>query len=123
MNNDEFKQKFYERLYKYALRIVLFVDKLNNDRVCRILGDQLLRSGTSIVANITEAKAASSKRDYINFYNHALKSANETILWLNLLNDSNKGNGEYISELLKETKELANILGASLITMRNKRKI
>lgn len=120
---NNYKKEFYQRVYKYGLEIIKLVESLDNDRVARILGDQLLRSGTSIVANIIEEKSASSKRDYINFYHHALKSANETKLWICYLRDANKINKEDSEKILKETNEIANILAASILTMKNKRKI
>jgi four helix bundle protein len=120
---NNYKKEFYQRVYKYGLEIIKLVESLDNDRVARILGDQLLKSGTSIVTNIIEAKSASSKRDYINFYHYALKSANETKLWICYLRDANKINKENSEEILKETNEIANILAASILMMKNKRKI
>ena len=116
---DNFKEEFYKRVYKYALEIVKFVNILPKNAATKVLGNQLLRSGTSISANIIEAKAASSKKDYINFYLHALKSANETKLWLSLLRDSESSITKSATDLLKETCEIANILGRSVITMKN----
>ncbi|KAF0121585.1 MAG: hypothetical protein FD151_1162 [bacterium] len=84
------------------------------------MGDQLLRSATSIGANIIEAQAASSRKDFRNFLNHALKSANETKFWLGLLRDSGKKTGEEINPLMKEAKELANILASSILTLKGK---
>lgn len=71
-------------------------------------------------ANIIEAKSASSKKDYINFYTHALKSANESKLWISLMKDSAKIDEKVADELLKETTEISNIIGASIITMKKK---
>lgn len=122
MEND-YKKQFYQRVYKYGLDIIKLVEILPKDKTCNVLGNQLLRSGTSVVANIIEAKSASSKKDYINFYQHALKSANETKLWICYLRDSQKIDKEQSNKILKETEEIANILAASVITMKNKRKI
>ncbi len=119
----DFKQEFYKRTYLYAVEVVGFVSRLPKDSASHILGQQLIRSGTSIAANLVEAKAASSKKDYINFYQHALKSANETKLWLGLLRDTNRVNNLEADKLLKETSELANILASSIITMKGKNKI
>ncbi|GBE17163.1 hypothetical protein BMS3Abin15_00999 [bacterium BMS3Abin15] len=122
-HKGNFKEEFYARAYRYAMDIVKFVDKLpKSDNASQVIGKQLLRSGTSVVANLIEAKAASSKRDYINFYTHSLKSANESKLWIALLRDTKKANKEEADKLLQETKEIANILAASIITMKNKRK-
>lgn len=119
----DFKQEFYKRTYLYAVGVINFVGKLPKDSASHILGQQLIRSGTSIAANLIEAKSASSKKDYINFYQHALKSANETKLWLGLLRDTNRVNRLEAEKLLKETSELANILASSVITMKGKNKI
>lgn len=121
---NSFKDEFYKRLYKYAINTVKFVDKLDKrDSAAQIIGKQLLRSGTSVAANLIEAKAASSKKDYINFYTHSLKSANESKLWICLLRDTKKTSRQGCDSFLLETKEIANILAASIITMKNKRKI
>ena len=88
-----------------------------------MISDQLLRSATSIGANIVEAKSASSKRDYIKYYEIALKSSNETRYWLGLLRDALDVDKIEVNKLLKETGELANILAASLLTMKSKKQI
>lgn len=91
-----------------------------NDDLCRVARDQLLRSGTSIGANYIEAIAGSSEKDFTNFLSHSLKPANESKFWLALLRDSNKGDKNKINELLKELIEIANLLGSSIRTLRNK---
>ena len=73
------------RAYKYALLIMSLVYNLPQKRSVQIIADQLLRAATSIGANIIEAQAASSRRDFVNFMNHSLKSANECKFWLGLL--------------------------------------
>ena len=82
-----------------------------------------MESATSIGANTIEAKSASSKKDYIRYYEIALKSANETKYWLGLLRDALDADKNEINKLLKETGELANILAASLLTMKGKKQI
>lgn len=119
MKNTREQLKY--RAYKYSIRIVRFVAKLPNERIYWVITDQLLRSATSIGANILEAQAASSKRDFIRFYEIALKSANETKYWLGILRDGTNTDKEEINELLEETKQLANILGASLLTLKGKK--
>ena len=109
-----------QRTYLYALDIIRFLDTLSRDYVTQTIGKQLLRSATSIGANVVEAKASSSKKDFANFYNHSLKSANETKFWLGLLHDSGKAASQHVKPLLDETAELSNILASSLLTMREK---
>jgi four helix bundle protein len=115
------KQDLYKRVYLYALKVIKFIKKLPKDSTSQIIGNQLLRSGTSVSANLIEAKSASSKKDYINFYQHALKSANESKLWVGLLRDTNKVDKKEVEELLKETSEIANILASSILTMKGKK--
>ena len=123
MQNDrlKFKDKFKRRVYNFALDIISFVDQLPEKQTSSIMGHQLLRSATSIGANVIEAEAASSRKDYTNFFSYALKSANETKFWLALLMDSGKADKSKANRVLKEVNEIANILGASILTLKGKR--
>jgi four helix bundle protein len=99
--------------------------KLPNGPVIREVKSQLTRSGTSIGANYFEARGASSKKDFQNFFAIALKSANESIFWLNVLKDVGFISKEIEKEhqdLVSETKEIAKILASSILTMKGKRK-
>ena len=117
----KFKNDFKRRLYNWVLRLIKFIDKLPKDSVCSVMGKQLLRSGTSILANYIEANSASSKKDFINFFTYALKSANESKVWLALLRDTSKGDKPELEWLLKELVEIANILASSLLTLKGKK--
>ena len=120
-DNAKFKNEFKKRLYNWVIRLIKFIDKLPKDSVGAVMGKQLLRSGTSILANYIEANSASSKKDFINFFTHSLKSANESKVWLSLLKDVGKGDGEEIESLLKELVEIANILASSILTLKGKK--
>ena len=111
-----------KRSYNYALDIIKFLDTLPKDYIAQTMGKQLLRSATSIGANIIEAYAASSKKDFANFYGYSLKSANESKFWLGLLKDSNKASLEKTNPILTETNELSNILASSILTINGKNK-
>ncbi len=73
-NGNDFKL----RSYKFTLGVMKLIETLPDRKVYWSLGDQLFRSASSIGANIIEAKSASSRRDFIKFYEISLKSANET---------------------------------------------
>jgi len=121
-DNEKFKSEFKKRLYRFVLRLIKFIDSLDRkDPACRIIGDQLLRSGTSILGNYTEAKSASSKKDFINFFTHSLKSANESKMWLTLLRDAEKGDRKEIDYLLAELIEIANVLATSILTLKGRK--
>jgi four helix bundle protein len=110
------------RTYEFSLKIIKFIDRLPNDMSTGIIARQLLRAATSIGANIIEAQASPSRKDFTNFFNHSLKSAHETKYWLCLLRDTSKANQETVKTLIKETDEIANILGSSIITLKGARK-
>lgn len=120
--NLKFKTDLKKRAYIFALNIIELIDSLNKkDLSIQVISKQILRSGTSIGANIIEAQAGSSKKDFTNFLTYALKSANETKFWLCLLRDSNKATKTEIENLLDECNQLANILGSSILTLKGKR--
>ncbi|GAH30486.1 unnamed protein product, partial [marine sediment metagenome] len=112
--NSKYKMKLKDRTYQYSIKIIEFLDNLPKDNSAQIISKQLLRSATSIGANIVEAQASSSKKDFTKFFNYSLKSANESVYWLSLLKDAKKINNNQIEYLLNETKELAKILGSSI---------
>ncbi|MEK9148566.1 MAG: four helix bundle protein, partial [Candidatus Desantisbacteria bacterium] len=77
-DNAKFKIEFNKRLIRFSLEAIKLCQEVRKDRNLWTLADQLIRSATSIGANVTEAKASSSKLDYLKFFQIALKSANET---------------------------------------------
>ena len=109
------------RSYSFALKIIDFTDGLDwKSPSLQVMAKQLMRSGTSIGANIKEAQSASSTKDFINFYYYALKSANETVFWLNLLLDSKKASEDKIKDLIREANELCNMTAAAIMTLKSK---
>ena len=122
-HNVKLKTNVKYRSYVFSVTIIKFIDTLPYKQSIKIIKDQLIRSSTSIGANIFEAKSSSSKRDFIKFYTISLKSANETKYWLCLLRDTTENYKDKIQELLKEVNEMSNMLGSSLLTLKNKRKL
>jgi len=123
MQNDKvkFKIEFKKRLYSFILKLIEIIENLPKDRVCYILGDQLLRSGTSILGNYIEGQAASSKKDFIKYFEISLKSANESKVWLTILRDKNKIQKDRSEWFINELNEIANIFGSSVLTLKGKR--
>jgi len=119
--NQKLKIEFKIRVYSYTVESLKFLNNIPDNKINKIIFNQLIRSLTSIGANIIEAKACNSKKDFARYFDISLKSANETKYWLCLLRDTdNSINKVKIEETLKETTEISNILAASLLTMRNK---
>jgi len=111
------------RAYLFSLKIICLVKNFPQNKIYLIFTDQLLRAATSIGANLIEAKASSSKRDFIKFYEIALKSCNETIYWLYLLRDSKLIKKEKTEPLIDEATEISKMVGSSLLTLKGKNKV
>jgi four helix bundle protein len=100
-----------ERSFNFALRIVKVCHVLDEKPgISRTLGRQLLRSGTSIGANIEEGFGAQSEADYLTKCSIACKEARETHYWLRLLSASEMLPANRLTELLQECDELVAIL-------------
>lgn len=107
----EKKIDIIERTYKFALRIVNLVRTLPKETAGFELGRQLIKSGTSIAANVEEAQGAFSKEDFIYKMQTAFKEARETNLWLRLIRDSKLvGQSKELESLIQESIEIRNIL-------------
>jgi four helix bundle protein len=120
-DKEKFKKEFKQRMYTWVLKLVLYIEKLPQGIASSVMGKQLMRSGTSVLANYVEASAASSKKDFTNYFTHALKSANESKVWLALLRDTGKGSKQEVEWLLGEVTEIANMLAGSILTLKGKR--
>ena len=103
------------RAFYFSRDIVLFIGRQKYDRIYFSLFDQLIRSSTSIGANLFEGISGASKNDFIKFHVIALKSANETKYWLSLIKETLELDKESLSIFLKEANEIANIIASIII--------
>jgi len=83
--------------------------------------DQLIRSAGSVGANLTESKHSDTIREYVRYYDIALRSGNETLYWMNLLKDTLEEETDEISTLIVELKEILKVLAQSVKTLRKNR--
>ena len=111
------------RAFYLSIKVINFIDFLPNKQSIRIICDQLIRSITSIGANIVEAKSSSSKREFLNYFQISLKSANETKYWLALFGKLLPDKLKEISIFIKEVDEISKIVGSSVLTMKGKRQL
>lgn len=114
-NDDEKPYNIRHRCFYFSKEVVLFVKECRYDKIYSSLFDQLIRSATSVGANVVEGKAGSSKKDWMKFLIIALKSANETKYWLCLLKETMDVNKVAVNVLLKEAEEIAKIIGSIII--------
>jgi|WetSurMetagenome_2_1015567.scaffolds.fasta_scaffold132689_2 four helix bundle protein len=111
-----------ERTFRFALDIVRFCHALDaRPGVARALGRQLLRAGTSIGANVEEAHAGQSRADFVSKQAIALKEARETVYWLRLVAAAGLAPDDGCGGLIREARELANILGAIVVKTKSSR--
>jgi len=104
-----------DKSYKFALKIIELYQTLCEQREF-VISKQLLKSGTSIGANVEEATAAQSRKDFISKMSIASKEARETNYWLRLLKDSKMCNGINLHNYLDESEEIIKIITAIVKT-------
>ncbi len=107
-----------KRSYYFALEVVRFINSVDRRRVNLSLTDQLLRSATSVGANLVEATAAHSKRDFIKYYEIGLKSANESKYWLCLFRDGLDVDKDKVKALLQEAVEISQIVATIVVKLK-----
>ena len=108
-----------QKSYDFALQIVQLY-KLLVDKKEFVLSKQILRSGTSIGANIHEAVASQSKRDFIHKLSISVKEARETQYWLNLLKDSDYITASEFKKLNGSCDEIIKILNSIILTTKER---
>ena len=115
MKQDELSKKSF----RFSLRIVALSDFLTV-RKDFVISQQILKSGTSIGANIVESKQAESKRDFIHKLSIANKEAAETEYWIQLLRGSGKITGTQADSLLSDCNVLQRMLTSSIKTLKSR---
>jgi len=107
-----------KKSYLFAIRIVKLSQHLQVEKKEFVLSKQILRSGTAIGAIIREAEFAQSNADFISKFSIALKEANETDYWLDLLKDTELIEIKLFDSLAKDCKELLSMLVSSIKTLK-----
>ncbi|MBN2485341.1 MAG: four helix bundle protein [Bacteroidales bacterium] len=109
-----------QKSYRFALEIVKLYKLLSETKKEFTLSKQILKSGTSIGANVNEAMESVSKADFVNKLSISLKEARETAYWLNLLKDSDYLPSDEYQDLNSECNEIIKILKSIIITTKDK---
>ena len=118
---DDGKNEILDLSFKFAVRIVNLYKHLKKEKQEYVLSKQLLRSGTSIGANITEAQDAQSKKDFISKLSISLKEAKETRYWILLLIETEylPQNSENVKSLQNELISIIKLLTSILISAKS----
>ncbi|MFP8487508.1 four helix bundle protein [Gracilimonas sp. Q87] len=112
------KNNLYDKSYAFAIRVVKGYQFLSKEKREFVISKQLLRSGTSIGANVAEANGAISKSDFSSKMSIAYKEALESKYWLNLLKDTDFINKKTFESMHDDADELCRILFSILKTTR-----
>jgi four helix bundle protein len=116
------KSDLPDRTKDFALRIVRLCQVLDEKPgVNRTLGNQLLRSGTSVGANVAEGGGAQSEADFLTKYSIAVKEARETQYWLDLITKAELVPENQLTDLKQESSELVAILTAICKKLKEKK--
>ncbi len=117
------KNVIYEKSFNFAIRIVNLSKYLRQEKREFMISQQLLRSGTSIGANVSEAVEGQSRKDFISKISIALKEANESKYWIDLLSATNYLTEEMRKNLLNDLEEIIKILVSILKTSKSNSKV
>ena len=113
---DETQMK--NRTKEFAKKIIRLCRKLPNDREGRLIGNQIFRSGTSVASNYRSACRARSKAEFISKLSIVEEEADETLFWLELINEMKILDETFIESLMKECNEIIAIIVSSIKTAR-----
>lgn len=114
MDENEFK----DRTKKFALHVIKLVESLPNERTADVLGKQLLRSATSVASNYRAACRAKSMTDMIHKLSIVEEEADESLLWMELLVESERVGASRLSALMVEGKEILAMIAATIKSLR-----
>lgn len=106
------------RTKKFAIRIIRLTQELKKYNVDYPIVRQILRSGTSVGANVREAKASSTKKELIRYYEIALRSANETDYWMDVIEEGYQLNTDLMKNDKNELIEISKVLGSIIINLK-----
>lgn len=120
---NTFKQQFKKRCFQFSLAILRISEQLRTKRINWSLIDQLIRSATSVGANIVEGGNSTSKKEFINYFQIALKSASETLYWLSLLKETNPEHIKEIDILIQECIEIKKMISTIILNTKSNSKI
>ena len=107
-----YQNNIVQRTFLFGVNIVRLSQSIPKTAAGLALSNQIVRSGTSVGANVEEAQDGLSKKDFIHSMNIALKEARETNYWLRILSESNVINSQENERILNESVEIIKILTA-----------
>jgi four helix bundle protein len=112
------KEELKDRTKKFALMIIKLVNELPNTKTGNTIGNQIIRSGTSVASNYRSSCRARSIADFVSKITIVEEECDESLFWLELINESGIYNSKLLDKIIKEANELTAIFTASGKTAR-----
>jgi four helix bundle protein len=122
MNSELPAAPISARTKAFALRVIRVFAALPKTDVARVLGRQMLRSGTSVGANCREAFRSRSEAEFVSKLEIVLQELDETMYWIELLVEAGTIRSARVRSLLDEANEIASILVSSVLTVKRRRR-
>ena len=119
---NSFKQQFKKRCFDFSIKVLQLSEVLRRKKINWVIVDQLIRSATSIGANIVEGGISTSRKEFVNYFQIALKSASETLYWLALLAEVNEDQKEELNRLIQECTEIKRMLSTIILNTKSNSK-
>jgi four helix bundle protein len=113
-------QDIRDRTFEFACRVARLAPRLAPQPGIRCIVDQLVKSGTSVGANLEEARSGSSRRDFIRYVEISLREARETLYWLRVCVALDLGPRDELEHLRLEGEQIARILGAIVVNTKRR---
>ncbi|MEK7062003.1 MAG: four helix bundle protein [Patescibacteria group bacterium] len=120
-SNNNPKNLLKNKCFKFSIDIMHFAKSFKFDSINHILLNQLVRSATSVGANIVEAFGSGTKKGFLNYFSIAYKSAKETIYWLYIFRETKIGDQKELEKLIEQCTQLNKMIAASILTIKGKR--
>lgn len=115
---SDYAEQLKNRTKQYALRVIRLVNSLPPTAATRIIGDQLLRSGTSVASNYRAACRARSRAEFCSKLGVVEEEADESVFWMELTVESGMLKAAKVTDLLKEGQEITAVIVSSINTAR-----
>ena len=117
---NQYHQDLRLRCRTFASEIITMCGMMSEKPGTRDIASQIIRSAASIGANIVEARGSGSRLEFARFFRIALKSANETKYWLELIQDVGLAPSIRLVPMQEEARQIANMLGAAVLKLNAK---
>jgi four helix bundle protein len=117
----KYKKDIKDWTLDFAVTIINLSKELKNNKIDYDVVDQIRRSGTSVGANVREGKSSVSRKELIRYYSIALKSANETDYWFEIITKGYNYNSENLTLVWEDLKQIEKVLATIIIKLKKEK--